>query len=156
MKRRGWQPLPWFARPAPRIRFIRDLSAVAAAAVSRSTNYPGGFHVELTLHPDGIEPRCVRIDFALGTPDIPRVHVDGPTDSPHRYPDGCLCMWYPNDPRTNRWVPQDGSAELITRIAVHLIREAWWRRTAEWIGAEVVHGRSDPHNDPWRSPENMR
>jgi hypothetical protein len=101
--------------------------------------------------PDGIEPRQVSIQFSLGAPDTPHVLVDGPTESPHRYSDNTLCMWYPDDPRDRRWVPSYGSADLIVRIAAHLIREAWWRQTGEWIGPEVPHGRVDRHNDPTTS-----
>ena len=143
-----WRPPPWFAPPAPRIRFIRDLASLDAVAAPRSEKYPGGFQVNLTLNPEGIEARHVRIQFARGTPEVPRVVVDGPSNSPHRYADNTLCMWYPSDPPNLRWGPVDGSADLVTRIAAHLIREAWWRETAEWIGPEVAHGRTDEHNDP--------
>jgi hypothetical protein len=146
--RARWRPPPWFAPPAPRIRFVRDLAAVGAVAAARSSTYPGGFQVDLTLHPDGIEPRQVSIQFSLGAPDTPHVLVDGPTESPHRYSNNTLCMWYPDDPRDRRWVPSYGSADLIVRIAAHLIREAWWRQTGEWIGPEVSHGRVDRYNDP--------
>lgn len=57
-------------------------------------------------------------------------------------------MWYPNDPRDRRWIPADGAADLIVRIALHLIKEEWFRQTGEWIGEEVKHGIADPHNDP--------
>lgn len=127
---------------------MRDLAAVGAVAATRSSKYPGGFQVDLTVHPDGIEPRQVSIQFSLGAPDIPHVFVDGPTESPHRYSDNTLCMWYPEDPRDLRWVPSHGSADLIARIAAHLIREAWWRQTGEWIGLEIPHGPFDPRNDP--------
>lgn len=143
-----WRPPPWFAPPAPRIRFVRDLASLGAVAAPRSKSYPDGFQVDLTINPEGIEARQVRIQFARSTPEVPRVLVDGPADSPHRYSDNTLCMWYPDDPRERRWVPAYGSADLVTRIAAHLIREAWWRETAEWIGPEVSHGGTDRHNDP--------
>lgn len=143
-----WRPPPWFAAPAPRIRFLHELKAVGATTHPATKQYPGGFHIHLTLHADGLPARQVCIQFSQHSPDTPRVSVDGPTRSPHRYSDGTLCMWYPDDPRHTRWVPGDGAADLVTRIAVHLIKEAWWRRTAEWIGPEVTHGDPDPLNDP--------
>lgn len=47
-----------------------------------------------------------------------------------------------------RWTPDAGPADLVTRIAVHLVKEEWFRRTGEWIGDEVKHHRRDEANDP--------
>lgn len=144
------RPSPWFAKPAPRIRFVRDLAAVDAVQVLKS-EYPGGFRIELELEPEGIPRRKVTIDFSRGSPDTPRVHVDGPDESPHRYTDGTLCMWYPGDRPPAKWLPRDGAAELIVRIGVHLLKEQWFRQSGEWVGAEVTHKPSDPANDPRRT-----
>jgi hypothetical protein len=95
----------------------------------------------------------VSIEFSRRSPQRPRVVVDGPTDSPHRYPDGSLCMWYPNDPPELRWNLSDGAGQLIAGVAAHLIREEWYRRTGEWIGDEVRHGSVDPENDPTSEEE---
>ncbi|MEV6303903.1 hypothetical protein AB0M02_31175 [Actinoplanes sp. NPDC051861] len=65
--------------------------------------------------------------------------VDGPNDSPHRYADGSLCMWYPYDPPELRWQRSDGPVVLLGHIAAHLIREQWWRQTGEWAGDEAPH-----------------
>jgi 23S rRNA G2445 N2-methylase RlmL len=43
-------------------------------------------------------------------------------------------MWFPGDPLERRWRRRDGAAALTGHIAGHLIREAWWRQTGEWIG----------------------
>lgn len=69
----------------------------------------------------------------------PRVTVDGPTDSPHRYGGEELCMWHPADPAEQRWVFGDGLLQLIGIVARHLFREAWWRETGEWPGPEAPH-----------------
>ena len=143
------RPSPWFARPAPRILFVHGLTAVDAR-VGKS-RYPDGFRVELELEPNGVPRRKVTIDFSRGSPDTPRVRVDGPDESPHRYPDGTLCMWYPDDPPIAKWLPRDGSPDLITRIGVHLIKEQWYRQFGEWVGPEISHGSSDPVNDPRRT-----
>jgi hypothetical protein len=52
--------------------------------------------------------------------------ADGPRESPHRYPDGSLCMWYPQDPPEQKWVFDDGLLALLNYIQAHLFREAWW------------------------------
>ena len=82
--------------------------------------------------------RKVHIRFS-GMSDVPSVFVDGPRDSPHRYSDGSLCMWYPRDPVDRRWVFEDGLLDLIGLVIAHLFREAWWRETGEWLGEEVPH-----------------
>lgn len=81
----------------------------------------------------------------------PRVTVDGPSSSPHRYDDGDeLCMWYPWDPKENRWVFSDGLLHLLVLIQAHLFREAWWRETGgkkngEWLGPEIPHEENIEH-----------
>ena len=65
--------------------------------------------------------------------------MDGPTESPHRYQDGTLCMWYPQDPKERRWTFSDGLLHLIGLIQVHLIREHLWRETGDWPGDEAPH-----------------
>ncbi len=88
------------------------------------------------------EPRRVEIRFSKRAPSTPHVYVDGPTDSPHRYEDGSLCMWYPHDPADRRWTFDDGLVTLVGYITAHLFREAWWRETGEWPGDEVAHDKS--------------
>jgi hypothetical protein len=75
------------------------------------------------------------------------VYADGPTDSPHRYSPHprdplrrpSLCIWYPDDPPEQRWVPTDGLLTLIEMTRIHLFKEAYWRETGEWLGEEVPH-----------------
>lgn len=85
------------------------------------------------------ESRQVEIRFENWS-RTPRVFVDGPTDSPHRYSDGSLCMWHPDDPPGQRWVFSDGLLILLNYIQAHLFREAWWREKREWLGPEAPHG----------------
>jgi hypothetical protein len=101
MKRRGWQPPPWFVTFQAKLRFIREGQQVVDSPITivkPSPKLRGGFAVSFTVMPHGVPSRAVRIEFARGSPDMPRVFVDGPRDSPHRYSDGSLCMWYPGDP----------------------------------------------------------
>jgi hypothetical protein len=81
-------------------------------------------------------------------PALTRVYADGPAESPHRYAPHpkdpqrrtSLCIRYPADPPELRWVPADGLLTLIELTRVHLFKEAYYRETGEWLGAEVSHG----------------
>lgn len=84
------------------------------------------------------ETRTVEIRFSDWS-RRPEVFVDGPDESPHRYSDGSLCMWYPDDAPERRWVFADGLLALLNLIQAHLFREAWWRETGEWLGPEAPH-----------------
>jgi hypothetical protein len=86
------------------------------------------------------EPRRVQVRFRNGHEHgFPHIYVDGPTESPHRYRGGELCIWEPTDPAENTWEPRDGLLELIRHIKLHLFKEAWWRESSEWLGDEVRH-----------------
>jgi hypothetical protein len=87
--------------------------------------------------------RQVQIIFRKDSPRVPRVTVDGPTESKHRFSSGELCMWHWDDPVENRWTVEDGLIALIGHIATHLFREAWWRDTGEWLGPEIGHSNTD-------------
>jgi hypothetical protein len=135
-----WMPA-WYVRPAPRILFQHQL-AVCGVHVRRARaprRHRGGFALTVKLRLPNIDQRTVTIVFAPAAPDIPHIYTDGPCESPHRYSDGSLCMWYPGDPAEERWIQHDGAAALLGHIMAHLIREEWWRRTGEWAGAEVPH-----------------
>jgi hypothetical protein len=84
------------------------------------------------------ESRLVEIRFT-DWQRTPKVFVDGPKESPHRYPDGSLCMWYPQDPPEQKWVFDDGLLVLLNYIQAHLFREAWWHEKGEWLGPEAPH-----------------
>lgn len=78
--------------------------------------------------------------IVLALADTTLVFADGPRESPHRYAGVALCMWHPDDPVSARWTPADGIDDLLFRVRNHLFREAWWRDTKEWLGAEAPHG----------------
>jgi hypothetical protein len=103
--------------------------------------------------------RLVEIRFEDGF-HIPKIRAEGPTESPHRYDDGSLCIWYPKDPPEHKWEFADGLLMLINMIQLHLFREEWWRETGgrtggEWLGPELTHGGSkdeaEKEGDRWRS-----
>ena len=84
------------------------------------------------------------------TPFGANIAVDGPTESPHRYSDKSLYIWFPSDSERRKWVGSDGLGELIRQIAVHLFKEAYWRETGEWLGPEAPHA-SPKHPDDRRT-----
>jgi hypothetical protein len=79
------------------------------------------------------------IVFGHDAPGYPRVFVDGPRDSPHRYNDDSLCMWFPDDPPEQQWRRRGGGHVLVGLIAAHLLREQHRRRTGSWPGPEAPH-----------------
>lgn len=138
-----WIRPAWYAYPAGRLGFLAELRASGVDAIQTKISrtdrkHRGGFQVELDLTVPGLPSRHVRIVFA-GPGSDPSVYSDGPADSPHRYADGSLCMWYPWDPESGRWILRDGAGALLGHITAHLLREEWWRKTAEWIGDEAPH-----------------
>lgn len=92
-----------------------------------------------TIDLEEYEQRKIKIRFKSDEGYPPKITVDGPEDSPHRYNGGRLCIWYPKDPLENRWVFDDGLLMLLKLIEYHLYREAWWRETGEWLGPEIKH-----------------
>jgi len=95
---------------------------------------------------EGYESRHVNIRFEEKYWWDPIVTVDGPEESPHRYAmdDGrrtALCLWRPGDPSHRVWQPEDGLIHLFGIIAIHLLKEAWWREHGPpWLGDEHSHG----------------
>ncbi|MEJ7786290.1 MAG: hypothetical protein WKF96_15915 [Solirubrobacteraceae bacterium] len=95
------------------------------------------------------EPRLIEMHFrrTSAEPALTTVYADGPTGSPHRYaphPKDCrrrpsLCIWYPDDPADQRWVPADGLLSLIEMTRIHSFKEAYFREAGEWLGEEVLH-----------------
>jgi hypothetical protein len=91
------------------------------------------------------EERHVRIEFPAAPDAWPRVIVDGHEDSPHRYSDGSLCLFYPGDAPEQRWVLADGLAALIDTIRVHLFQEEDARCGHGWSGEQAPHAAPQPH-----------
>jgi hypothetical protein len=72
--------------------------------------------------------------------DFPAVYAGEYDESPHRYSDGSLCLYYPLDPESRRWTFGNGLRSLISLAADHLFFEDWHRQTGEWIAPEAPHG----------------
>lgn len=104
---------------------------------------------ELELDLEVYEPRRIRIVFKADEPtSCVEVFADGPTESPHRYGERKLCMWYPADPPELRWLPEHRLVGLIEMARLHLFREEYWRRTGgwdggEWLGPEIHPGEEE-------------
>lgn len=132
---------PWFARPAQRLRFLHEIQQndPHATLIRPRRRYRGGFAMSTKLSPRGVPTREIEIHFSLRVPNVPHIFSDGPTESPHRYSDSSLCIWYPYDHKTARWRPIDGPAVLLGHVAVHLIKEQWYRQKGEWPGDHVPH-----------------
>lgn len=125
-----------------RIRFERGASVAHPSLRVVRDSYRSlksfRYEVDLVVPQTGIT-RHVTVSFR-DLSRIPKVHSDGPTDSPHRYDDDkSLCMWHPGDPDDRRWVFSDGLLDLLDITVAHLFKEQWWRETGEWIGDEVTH-----------------
>jgi len=139
---------PWYGEDFARLifegeakRYFPDLSSITI-----TSNHNAGRRYRLTVNVPHYEARRVRILFRKDSPKIPRVSVDGPDDSKHRFSSGDLCMWYHEDPVENQWVFEDGLVSLIGHIIAHLFREAWYRETGEWSGPEVSHSKIEPES----------
>lgn len=132
---------PWYGQDRERARFEGQARlAFPQMRTKIVTNaVDAGYRIQLSVPVPYYGARKVEIHFASSAPTLPRVYVDGPSDSPHRFRDGSLCMWHPHDPPSRRWIFQDGLLALIGYIAAHLFREAWWRERREWLGPEAGH-----------------
>lgn len=140
MRRRKTQA--WYEDIPARLRFERG--AAQAFPGLHATASGRGRHATITyrvtINVPEYEPRRVELRLLnTSKPILDAVHVDGPDDSPHRYRSGALCMWYPDDPESQRWVASDGLLALLTHVKIHLFREAYWRETGHWVGPQAPH-----------------
>lgn len=135
----------WPSTITDRMQFERGARASFPGLRGRRVRRSASVTFRYTLEMDVpfYEARQVTIDFLVSS-GVPRVYVDGPTSSPHRYDDGSLCMWYPGDAANHRWTFEHGLLDLLDTIRGHLFREAYWREHGErddaWLGPEVAHG----------------
>ena len=140
MRRRN--KVPWYQDFRARVLFEHRARERYPDMVSpaRSPGLGAEIVYRLPVQVPHYEARKVEIRIRNGyTPGPPRIKCDGPTESPHRYRSGYLCVWEPEDEPDHGWVHADGLEELIEHIRVHLFLEAYWLEHGEWLGREVVH-----------------
>jgi hypothetical protein len=145
MRRRKHQP--WYTDMRARLRFEGKARSQHPTLTATSTGRGHDAHItyRLTINVPEYEPRKVVIRLRNGVePYAAHITTDGSTASPHRYGNDRLCIWHPNDSAEHTWTASDGLSELISHIAIHLFKEAYWRETGEWLGREAPH---EPAND---------
>lgn len=87
----------------------------------------------------------------------PRVYVDSPVlpkDAPHRYPDGNLCLYWPDE---WRWTPRESIAKtLLPWTALWLYYYEIWLFCGKWLGPSSPHGlpKAQPDEDMLVENEN--
>lgn len=147
---------PWYGTtPSWRVPFQRDAKRRYGSAITVSLEEGA-----LTYHHQGLEirgraspvPIAIRFKmqpkyntYGLKPEDFPRVYADSNADSPHRMPDGSLCLYYPGDPVERRWTADLGLLALLDLSSDHLYFETYWRFTGgmsggQWLGPEAAHG----------------
>lgn len=148
MSRIPRRPASWLADMPRRARIESDARrAFPELRYRRCQTCSGPVHTYgAVVRVPGYDSRSVWIEFWPPLSSSPRIYTDGPAGasaSPHRFADRGwtrLCVWHPGDPVDRRWVPDDGLLKLFGMIETHLLKEAWWRETDEWLGAEAPHG----------------
>lgn len=146
---------PWYGEFRERLAFERGAKQ-AYPTLKSSAGRGGGYIATVQVDVPGFEPRTLRIAFDRDHVRTPRVFVDGPTGSKHRYADSSLCMWYPRDPEEGRWLQSDGLLALIGCAILHLLREGWWRETGHWFGPEYPHESRESKPAPEREERDGR
>ena len=140
---RAASPTGWHDDFRYRLRFEASARSAYPSLHSTRTGHASAAEIVYTLMvavPEYREHRLVRVRFAnLTRPYLVAVTVDGPTESKHRYADGSLCMWSPDDGPGLQWHPEERLLGLIQYVRVHLFREAYWREYDYWPGPEAPH-----------------
>lgn len=148
---------PWYSRIAERMKFESGTGA-QFSGITVKNKRKGKIiwrEYKLFIEVPTYETCHVKIKLFPNKHKSPNVTVDGPSESPHRYGNGGLCMWYPWDSSEMRWNFYDGLLHLLVLIQAHLFREAWWRENNEWLGPEAPHGQSIPSSEHNISSENL-
>ena len=127
---------PWWSRFAELYRFEFGARAIYAGFKVDKSGAALTYSIDMPVpHYDS---RQVTIRFSSVSPYVPHVTVDG-LPPHHTYGENTLCMWHPFDPKSERWVLQDGLLQLLGITQRHLFKEAWFREHGEWLGEEAPH-----------------
>lgn len=149
---RAWYGGPrgaWYGCDQDRIAFERDARRFCPGVRGRVVKGrpPHGYEYLADVPVRGSLPVPVRVQFARRSNTIAQVFPLGKAGCltyKHRYREGNLCMWFPDDPPERRWIFADGLAALLATVSLHLFKEQWWRSTGgtvrgEWLGEEAPH-----------------
>lgn len=139
---------PWFHNFLSRLRFEeaarKEYPSLHGAKVGKGRNAEIVYTISVIV-PIYDMRRVLTIVLANHSePTLIGVTVDGPTDSPHRYSSGNLCMWHPSVSWDARWTADEGLLGLIQYARIHLFREEYWRETGGpdggvWAGPQTPH-----------------
>lgn len=143
--------MPWVGSDIAWVLAFESQARRRYGAALRRTEHPGQLVYTVELPVIGRdEPVPVRVElhrdrsyetFGLDPVDYPRVFADEDAQSPHRMPDGSLCLYYPADPDSRRWTSDKGLDELLNLTARHLLAEDFWRENdGVWPFDEAAHG----------------
>jgi hypothetical protein len=134
---------PWFGNDHRRTQFEQNARTLYPDITARADRggVSGDVHYRVRLEIPRYGAREVHIRIPnFSEPGTAKVYVDDEQPSSrHRYSDGCLCMWHPDDCKAERWTSADGLAALLSLVERHLFREAWWNEKGEWPGPEAPH-----------------
>lgn len=140
---------PWWCDPVARASFERGTRDICPWLVGAADRLGFRYSALSRIHRMGHIQLIVR--FKLRIPDEPAVFSPPLGGSPHRNPDGSMCLWYPRHPLDQRWEFSDGLCELVLMAAAHLRREDLWRRSSpryrdrRWPGPEMPHGQPEDY-----------
>ncbi len=142
MTRRA-EPGGWYEDFRYRLRFEgparQAYQSLRATRTGKGINTRITYAVSVTV-PEYGDQRAVKIRLANYTRrHLVTVTVGGPTESPHRYADGALGMWYPEDGLDRKWQPEEGLLTLIRYGRLHLFQETYWREYGDRPGPEAPH-----------------
>ena len=132
---------PYLAAPVRRLAWLQDLerAGLHPRVVRGPRRHRRKWCVQVRLDVPGVGLVAATLCLPWDAPEAVVVVADAPSDSPHRYAGGELCMWFPADDSSRRWTRHDGIVALAGHVVLHLAREEWWRRTGEWAGDEAPH-----------------
>lgn len=133
---------------AVRMLFEREARLNGLYFCRRTRNGELTYRVTLDVPVWEREHQC-QIGFgSLGLVADPRVMIDGPACTRHRYGDRSLCMWWRRDETSRRWTPSEGLYTLVAHIRLHAFCEAECRAGKPWPKDEAPGRHPRPRTCP--------
>lgn len=129
----------WYERKPDRLKVERDILAEKFPKFRPYKASNGAFKVKGVLETRRGNEYLVAVVCPSNYPNKPpKVFVEKPglKRGKHRYKDGSLCLFYPED---HSWTPSSTLSTIIARAAGWLHAYETWRLTNNWPGSEVSH-----------------